>query len=173
MNIVEKARIFATAAHAAVDQRRKYTDEPYINHPQEVAFIVETAGGTPEMLAAAWLHDVVEDTGVMIETIEQEFGAEVATMVAQLTDVSRPEHGNREERKRIDREHTAQAWPKTKTIKLADLISNSRSIAARDPKFAAVYLREKQQLLDVLRDGHPSLWREANSIVEKHLGEAA
>ncbi|KVQ85590.1 hypothetical protein WK07_04675 [Burkholderia multivorans] len=169
MNIVEKARIFATAAHAAVDQRRKYTGEPYINHPKEVASIVESVGGTPEMLAAAWLHDVVEDTGVTLAVIEQEFGAYVASIVEQLTDISRPEDGNREERKRIDRLHTAQAWPTTKTVKLADLISNSRSIVERDPTFAAVYLREKRLLLDVLRDGDHRLWMEANSIVEAHL----
>ena len=54
MNKVERARIFATAAHAAVDQRRKYTNEPYIVHPTEVAAIVAgVPGATPEMIAAA------------------------------------------------------------------------------------------------------------------------
>ena len=68
MNIVEKARVFATAAHAAVGQLRKYTFEPYIVHPAEVFAIVSTVdGATEEMMAAAWLHDTVEDTGVTIE----------------------------------------------------------------------------------------------------------
>ncbi len=96
MTIVERARIFATAAHTAVAQLRKYTHEPYIVHPAEVAKIVSTVPHTPQMLAAAWLHDVVEDTGVTLETIRAEFGDEVATLVGWLTDVSRPEQGNRQ-----------------------------------------------------------------------------
>ena len=69
MSIVEKARLFATSAHAAVGQKRKYTNEPYIVHPAEVAKLVEDVGGTQEMIAAAWLHDVIEDTQVPLELI--------------------------------------------------------------------------------------------------------
>lgn len=54
MKIVDKARVFATAAHAATRQKRKYTGEPYINHPQEVVTILENAGySNSYMLAAA------------------------------------------------------------------------------------------------------------------------
>jgi hypothetical protein len=85
--------------------------------------------------------------------------------VRWLTDVSRPEDGNREIRKRIDREHTAQAPAIVKTIKLADLIDNSRSIIAHDPDFAHVYLREKRLLLDeALREGDATLWAMADEI---------
>jgi (p)ppGpp synthase/HD superfamily hydrolase len=59
MNIVERARVFATAAHAAVGQKRKYTGEDYIVHPTEVAGIVRDAGGTDAQIAAAYLHDLV------------------------------------------------------------------------------------------------------------------
>lgn len=165
MDIVEKARVFATAAHHAVGQVRKYTGEPYINHPAEVVGILAGSGGAnPNMLAAAWLHDVVEDTGVSLEVIRAEFGACVATLVEGLTDVSRPEDGNRKVRKAIDRAHTAAQSPACKTIKLADLISNTRSIVERDPEFAKVYLAEKRELLEVLRDGYWPLWAEASRI---------
>lgn len=166
MTVVEKARAFAVAAHSAVGQLRKYTNEPYWVHPQEVASIVSTVEHTDAMLAAAWLHDVVEDTGVTLETIRAEFGAEVAELVGWLTDVSRPEHGNRAMRKAIDRAHTAQAPAAAQTVKLADLISNSKSILQFDKEFAKVYLQEKRLLLDVMTKGDAILMAEARKVVD-------
>ena len=165
MNNVERARVFATAAHAAVGQVRKYTFEPYIVHPTEVASIVATVPHTNEMLAAAYLHDTVEDTGVSIVDIQKEFGNEVASLVSWLTDVSKPEQGNRAVRKAIDREHTAMAPAAAQTVKLADLIANSRSILAHDPAFAKVYLEEKRMLLEVLTRGDATLMAQARRIV--------
>ena len=167
MTIVEKARIFATAAHAAVAQLRKYTGEPYIVHPADVVRIVSTVEHTDEMLAAAWLHDVVEDTGVTNEVIRAEFGDKVAELVGWLTDVSRPEQGNRATRKAIDRAHSAMAPAEAQTIKLADLISNTRSIMAHDEKFANTYLEVMSLLLEVMIKGSPVLMAEAR----KHIGE--
>lgn len=167
MNTAEHARIFATAAHAAVGQLRKYTNEPYIVHPAEVVSIVRSVPHTEAMLAAAWLHDVVEDTGVTIETVRAEFGTEVADLVSWLTDVSRPEDGNRAHRKARDREHTAAAPAEAQTVKLADLISNTRSIMAHDPKFAVTYLEEKRALLAVMTRGDATLM----SIARRHVGE--
>ena len=155
--IIEKAAIFATAAHWAVGQRRKYTNEPYINHPFEVADIVRQYGGTDEMIAAAFLHDVVEDTQVPLDIIRLEFGAEVADLVYWLTDISKPEDGNRAQRKAMDREHIAQAPADAQTVKVADLISNTRTIVQYDPDFAKVYLKEKRQLLEVLTKADPIL----------------
>ncbi len=152
-----RARLFATAAHAAVGQLRKYTHEPYIVHPAEVAKIVRSVPHTEAMLAAAWLHDTVEDTGVSIELIRAEFGSEVSDLVGWLTDVSRPDHGNRAARKAIDRAHTAAAPAEAQTVKLADLISNTRSIVAHDPKFAETYLAEKRLLLEVMHRGDRTL----------------
>jgi (p)ppGpp synthase/HD superfamily hydrolase len=164
-DIVETARVFATAAHTAVGQRRKYSGEHYIHHPAAVVEIVSSVPHTPEMLAAAWLHDVVEDTGVCLDLISSEFGTAVELLVGFLTDVSKPDDGNRAARKAIDREHTAQASPAAKTIKLADLIDNTRSIVAHDPDFARVYLKEKALLLEVLRDGDATLWAMADEMV--------
>jgi (p)ppGpp synthase/HD superfamily hydrolase len=166
MHIVERARVFATAAHAAVKQVRKYTFEPYIVHPAEVASIIDALeGATFEMVAAAWLHDVVEDTGVTIEDIRAEFGDEVATLVGWLTDVSRPEDGNRAVRKAIDREHTAAAPAEAQTVKLADLIANTRSIVKHDVAFARTYLEEKRLLLEVMTRGDAVLMAEARATV--------
>ncbi len=166
MDIVRKAQVYAMAAHAAVGQKRKYTGEPYIVHPAEVASIVASVEGvTFDMIAAAWLHDVVEDTGCTITDIHMAFGADIAALVSWLTDVSKPSDGNRKFRKAMDREHTAQAPAEAQTIKLADLISNSRSIMAHDPEFAKTYLEEKRLLLEVLTKGDSGLRAEAARFV--------
>jgi len=166
MDVVRKAQVYAIAAHSAVGQRRKYTGEPYYVHPAEVARIVaDVPGSTPEMVAAAWLHDVVEDTGCTFTDIHMAFGIDIATLVDWLTDVSKPEDGNRAHRKAMDREHTAAAPAEAQTIKLADLISNSRSIMAHDPAFARTYLEEKRMLLAVMTRGDAGLHAEASGYV--------
>jgi (p)ppGpp synthase/HD superfamily hydrolase len=126
---------------------------------------VASIGGTESQVAAAWLHDVVEDTGVTIEVIRAEFGDEIATLVGWLTDVSRPEQGNRAVRKAIDRAHTAAAPGAAQTVKLADLISNTRSIVAHDAKFAETYLSEKRELLKVMTKGDPTLFARAHEQI--------
>ena len=166
MSIIENARAFSIGAHEAIQQKRKYTGEPYYMHPMAVGSIVWGAYGDENMLAAAYLHDVVEDTGVTLSTIENLFGEDIATLVSGLTDVSKSSDGNREERKRIDREHTAQQSPRCKTIKLADLIHNSQSILEHDRDFAKIYIKEKELLLDVLKEGDSKLWNIANEIVQ-------
>ena len=166
-NTKERALLFATAAHAAVGQVRKYTGEPYIVHPIEVAGLVESVSGhTVEMVAAAYLHDTIEDTQVTIDIIVQEFGTEIANLVLWLTKVGEAEHGNRAARKELDREYLAQAPADAQTVKLADLIANTRSIVEHDPKFAEVYLREKLALLQVLKKGDHGLWVRAYSMCQ-------
>jgi (p)ppGpp synthase/HD superfamily hydrolase len=166
VDIVHKAQVYAMAAHAAVQQKRKYTGQPYIVHPAEVASIVASVpGSTPDMVAAAWLHDVVEDTGCTYTDIHLAFGADIAALVGWLTDVSKPEDGNRAKRKAMDREHTAQAPAEAQTIKLADLISNSKSIMEHDPEFAKTYLEEKRMLLEVMTKGDRGLHAEASKYV--------
>ena len=166
MEMVERARVFATAAHAAVGQRRKYTNEPYIVHPAEVVSILQTVNHTEEMLAAAWMHDVVEDTGVPLEVIWGEFGSVVASYVHWLTNRSKAEDGNRAKRKEIDREYIRNAPAEVKTIKLADLISNCSSIMQYDVAFATTYLEEKRLMLEVLKEGDSVLWYVAAGIVK-------
>lgn len=162
---VAEAYLFAKEAHK--DQKRKYTFVPYITHPLEVMEIVRSVPHTENMLIAALNHDVIEDCGVEYYELVERFGVEVALLVTFLSDVSKPEDGNRAQRKEIDRQHTAQASPDAKTIKLADLISNSMSICEHDKDFAKVYIKEKELLLQVLTEGDPTLYAQAKDIVEK------
>lgn len=147
-SIVDMARAFCIAAHAGIGQKRKYTGEDYHQHPEEALQILLTyCEPTHAQQAAILLHDVVEDTGVTRQHIAQVFGQDVAHLVWSVTDVSRKEDGNRVARKKIDREHIMTGCDKTLEMKLADLISNTLSIAKHDKKFARVYLDEIIQLL--------------------------
>jgi (p)ppGpp synthase/HD superfamily hydrolase len=161
IDLEARALAFAKAAHESIDQRRKYTGEPYIVHPMAVAELVRSVPHTPEMIAAAYLHDVVEDTPVTIEDVRAAFGPQVTELVDWLTDVSRPQDGNRRVRKEFDRQHLAKAPPAAKTVKLADLIDNTLTIRDRDPAFWKVYRREKMALLEVLTEGDQTLWKHA------------
>lgn len=130
-DLVERAIRYATEAHG--DQKRKYTDEPYITHPIAVMEIVKTVAHTKEMLAAAVLHDVIEDTGRSYDDIYYYFGDIVADLVLGLTDVSRPDDGDRQFRKALDRQHLAEQGADVQTIKLADIIHNTSSTKEHDP----------------------------------------
>lgn len=166
-DLIQRAREFASEAHASIDQRRKYTGDPYIVHPEAVAELVAATGAGTEVIAAAWLHDVVEDTPVTLEQLRHEFGDDVAGLVDDLTDVSRRSDGNRATRAAIDREHTAGADPRAKTVKLADVVHNLVDIVASDPVFAETYLAEKERLLEVLREGDSTLWRRASELIRE------
>lgn len=172
MDVVERALVFATAAHAAVGQKRKYTGEDYIVHPIAVMELVQSVAHDDNMLAAALLHDVVEDTAVTIDLIREQFGNDIAELVDWLTDVSQPGDGNRAFRKAKDCAHTAAAPARAKTIKLADLIDNSKSIGQFDHSFWRVYKREKDALLAVLTEGDPTLYAEASRYVRKEKTNA-
>ena len=149
--MLQQAIDFATKAHKG--QVRKYTNEPYINHPIDASAILVSLypDATTEMMCTAILHDTVEDTTATIQDIEYLFGSKVAELVGWLTDVSKPEDGNRAQRKLLDREHTAKAPFEAQLIKCADLIDNSYSIVKHDPKFAVTYLEEKWQTLHSMR----------------------
>lgn len=164
-DLISRARDFAFKAHNAIDHRRKYTDEPYTTHLERVAQLVASVVDDPAMIAAAYLHDTVEDTETTIDDIRAAFNEEVAYLVSFLSDVSRPEDGNRALRKMLDREHIANGDARVHTIKLADLIDNADSIQAHDARFAKVYMAEKRLLLEVLEDGHPVLLEQARTIV--------
>lgn len=127
-----------------------------------MAKIVASVTDDQEMIASAWLHDVVEDTPATLDDIEHEFGSSVAQMVRELTDISKPNDGNRETRKAIDREHLAKASDRAQTIKLADLIDNCKDITRHDTRFARVYLNEMDALLAVLTKADERLMRRAH-----------
>ncbi len=174
-DLISRARVFAVTAHESVGHLRKYTFQPYAVHLKEVARIVSSVSADPETVAAAWLHDVVEDTPVTIDDIRAAFGEEVAKLVAQLTNISRPSDGNRRARATVDRQHLSSACARAQTIKLADLIHNSRDISKHDQAFARIYLAEMEALLEVLREGDASLlqqarqtWQSCKEIIGKN-----
>ena len=161
--LINKAKMLAGKAHEG--QMRKYSGMPYIVHPIEVATIVQSVDHTDEMIAAALLHDVVEDTEYTVADISKEVSPKVAELVKGLTDVSKPEDGNRKTRKAMDKDHLAKQSAEVQTIKLADVISNSQDIKANDPSFAKVYIEEMKALLEVLDKGDKTLYAKAKEIV--------
>ena len=160
-NLEEKARRYATSAHARINQMRKYSLKPYEVHLRAVSGLVASVTDDKAMIAASWLHDTVEDTPATFEDLEREFGTDVMKLVKELSDVSKPGDGNRAMRKAIDRQHLSGASPRAKTIKLADIIDNCEDICRHDPKFGKVYLFEMQALLEVLQEGNQSLYGRA------------
>ena len=165
-DIIEKAELFARAAHGAVGQIRKYTGEPYVTHPIRVMGLVKTVLKDPDALAAALLHDVIEDTEITENEIYAEFGPDVTEMVVALSDPPKVDGGpNRKARKALDRDRLSKASASVQTIKVADMIDNTESIVAHDPHFAKVYLQEKRLLLDVLTKADARLVRIAHNQI--------
>ena len=174
MNIVQKAKEFATKKHSEVGQTRKYTAEPYIVHPAEVVTILQErlpATVTDGMLAAAWLHDTVEHTNTTIGEIYLEFGPKIASYVGGLTDVSQPSDGNRATRKKIDRMHLSNQPYEVMTVKYADLISNSSSIMQHDPVFGKVYINELILILKDCPQGDTLLYYDLQELALKNSEE--
>jgi len=163
-------RAIDVALQAHKRQKRKYTGDPYFTHCMAVAALVgNTPGATDEMVAAAFLHDTIEDTPLTFDDIANLLSTDVAELVKQVTDVSTPGDGNRAVRKAMDAAHLRQASPQGKTIKLADLIDNTASITKHDPGFALVYMEEKRYLLPFLVEGDAELFKQANKIVGRYF----
>ena len=163
---VYRAGRFADRCHAG--QVRKYTGVDYIEHPIAVATMVSKVTGDQDVIAAALLHDVVEDCSVSVYQISQRFGNKVAAFVGWLTHVDPLEGEPRAARKARDRDKLLRAPAEVKTIKLADMIHNSETIIKYDPKFAIVFMMEMKKLLGVLETGDPGLYAQADKIVQDY-----
>lgn len=134
--LLDRAIVFAVKAHAGTERRGK--GFPYIVHPLEAVAIVATMTSDQELLAAAALHDTLEDTDVTAAAIEAEFGPRVASLVVSETDRLIPELSEAEswhERKQAAIDHLREASLDTKMVAIGDKLSNMRAIA-RD--YAAV-----------------------------------
>lgn len=164
---VDYAMYYAIQAHAG--QIRKYTEEPYVTHPIAVANLVAGVTDDTDMVVAALLHDVIEDTAITYADLEAyEFSSAVIDLVRGMTQVSTRSDGSRAVRKRMDLKFLAKQSHKVHTIKLADLIHNSESIIAHAPKFAEVYMAEFRALLVVLTGGDGSLRDHALKIIKEY-----
>ena len=151
---------FAAEKHAR--QRRKgIAAEPYINHLIEVAQLVSSAlmESDTDLVIAALLHDTVEDAGVTVEELTERFGSDVAGLVSEVTDdKSLP----KEERKLLQAVNAPKKSPRAQTIKLADKISNLRSILSSPPadwteQRKAEYFHWAKQVVDGLTAPNPAL----------------
>lgn len=175
--MVFEALAFAIQKHSG--QLRKYTGEPYIVHPIGVAQLVQyhcTYNNVPErrssnMIAAAFLHDVVEDCGVTFEEVHDKFGPRVRDLVFWLTDPTKglsygSSNYNRKLRKEIAHQFLSHADEDAIAVKACDILHNGKSIFLNDKGFGPVYLEEVMSLFDKVYaklSGFPSLqkaWKE-------------
>lgn len=153
------AMLFAEEAHRG--QSRKYNSEPYMVHPRRVAARAAYLGISESGVAAAFLHDVVEDCGVSLDTIKDRFGHLVYEYVDMLTDLQTPDDGNRAERKQKYLQRLKDYVAKNTfhppsveanarnviNLKAIDILDNARSIAGEDPKFWQSVKKEMQGFL--------------------------
>lgn len=158
--LILKATHFAAQKHR--DQRRKGSDAaPYINHPIDLANLLWNKGDVWDevTILAALLHDTVEDTETTFEEIEREFGPDVRSVVAEVTDdKSLP----KEDRKRLQVEHASHLSDRARLVKLADKISNLRDIVLSPPEGWSTerklaYCEWGKQVVDKLRGINPTL----------------
>jgi len=175
-NNLHKALNIAVIAHTG--QNRKYLNVPYIVHPLNVMLKVKEITDDEDMLCAAIMHDVLEDCNpeninFFKQSIIDSFDRDVYHMVTELTDEYTKEKypdKNRKERKILEAERWMHCTDKSKAIKLADIIDNSKSIFEFDPQFSITYIQEKKDLLVSLTSGNDILHREAEYIVKEYYG---
>jgi (p)ppGpp synthase/HD superfamily hydrolase len=148
--------MFAIEAHSSIGQVRKFTGEPYHVHVLAVAELVSSRTNDVEVLAAACLHDVLEDVEPKNPEfgrgrILEEFGPRVLDLVLELTDIYTKENHpdkNRKTRKQLEAERLSKVSEEAKLIKRADLHDNNKSIVGTS--FEKVWLSEKKVLDELL-----------------------
>lgn len=177
-NVLEKIREFADESHG--DQQRKYSGERYIVHPVRVMEICRQYTLNHIILAAALLHDVLEDTKVnklkmsqfLVTIMTPEDAASVIKLVSALTDVYTKEKFpllNRKHRRYKESERLQSIPGDAQTIKYADIIDNTIDFTQNDPDFATVYLRECFNILRKMTKGNPELHKRALQTVEDNM----
>lgn len=168
--LVLKALAFAADKHR--NQRRKDRDaSPYINHPIALASVLcNEAGITDErVLAAALLHDTVEDTDTTEAEITARFGPEISRIVMEVTD---DKALPKAERKRLQVLHANHVSPEAKLVKLADKICNLRDIHHSPPADWSAEQRTRYRewakaVIDQVRGSHPELERLFDDIHQR------
>lgn len=161
--LIGRAATFALAAHTACGQVRKYTGEPYFQHPHRVASTLQRCGFTQHIVAAGYLHDVVEDTGVSIDLIKDHFGPQVAELVNGVTCLDYAGEGLLRAEK-FERNLTLLlkqprgVW----AVRLADIHDNLSSMIGPDgelydPEFAKVWVPEKRKTFEHIKGVFPIL----------------
>ena len=167
LSLITTAREMAAVAHQG--QVIEGTDIPYIAHCAQVAGLVQAAteGHTRyiSMVAAAWLHDSLEDTDLTFSDIKEETSDQIASYVLDLTDQKKD--GSRSERKLYERLRLGNACFEVQTIKLADIIANLTYSETLKPSFRGVYIDEKMSLILELSNQPAEtqpLWKHADKV---------
>lgn len=130
--LIVDALAFAAYKHRL--QRRKDPEaSPYINHPIALAHVLSNEAGmtNAKLLAAAILHDTIEDTETTYEELRDRFGKTIAGVVREVSD---DKALPKVERKRLQIEHAKQLSRRARLVKLADKICNVRDVAANAPR---------------------------------------
>ncbi len=159
--LVNKAKEFARKLHA--DQKRKgVAQEPYEEHLAEVVDFTARHGGDEIAVAAAWLHDTVEDCPATFDDLETRFGTEVTGLVRELTD---DKSLDKAERKRLQIAHAPGKSERAALIKLGDKTSNVKGVAASKPahwddKRCVAYLDWAEDVVDNLPPTPPAALQE-------------
>lgn len=170
MLVTHKAKLLATVAHGACGHIRRYSGIDYIVHPIQVAdtLVAFGFGDDLNLIAAAYCHDVVEDTSLDCEYLETELNIDVANIVYDVTNPSKdfPEL-NRKDRKALDLEHLKHAGVRAMALKLADILCNAPDIITDDPKFAKTWVPEAKRVIEVCRNGSDILYSEAKYALGK------
>ena len=166
--LISRAWHFAAQRHST--QRRKgKAHEPYVNHLAEVAELVATAteGQDANLVAAAVLHDTVEDTATLPAELAAVFNADVASLVLEVTD---DKSLDKAVRKKLQVEHAGAKSNRAKFIKLADKTSNLRSLVKSPPDDWSV--KRRQEYLDWALEVAQGL-RGTNVWLEAQFDDAA
>lgn len=171
-NIVANAARYAHHAH--LGQTRKYTGAPYIIHPMRVAGQVSLIyNNTDAVIAAAWMHDIIEDCKVLKEHVIYAFGDEIANLVDELTNPSaaRPDLPRRE-RKLLDFEHIAKGSYWARVIKCLDRIDNLGEMPTAE-SFTPKYCEESEILAEIIAEHSPEpifggLLGELSDAIRRH-----
>ncbi len=167
-SLIFDALLFAIKAHGG--QIRKYENEPYVMHCIRVARTVAKQGAPDYVVAAALLHDVLEDCPQVSHEDIKQFGSSVYNIVVELTDLPKSA-GNRAFRKQQDTKRLHQASPHAQTIKCADCIDNLPSIVEHDPNFGPRFIREKLDLMPGLTKADAALYWKALGMVQQSAAE--
>lgn len=170
IHLVLSAARFAAEKHAA-QKRKGEANEPYINHLLEVAELVSGAISESDipLVMAALLHDTIEDTDTTQEELAEQFGSDVAYLVAEVTD---DRSLTKAERKRLQIETAPRKSVRAQAIKLADKISNVRSILTSPPvgwdaERRREYIEWAKQVVDALSSPNVILKAEFDRVYGK------
>lgn len=166
LTLAQKAVAFAEKAHAG--QKRRVTGAAYIVHPVRVAEMVAQHRLREEFVAIAYLHDVVEDCGISVQQLEDEFGYEVADGVYKLTKPLLKE-GNRATRTAKFIASLKAAPREIQIIKLCDRLDNLKEMVGDKPDFIDLYCGESLALVDAIGDADPVLKVKIQDEVAKLL----